>query len=116
MSHQTRREFLENSMLVAAAAAAGSLPAGLTAAEKSTVSANDKISAAILGCGIRGKAHARELSKLPECEVTWVCDPDPTRVEEVAALLVENKRPRPKTAQDLRVVLEDKSLQTVFVT
>ena len=103
-------------MLVAAAAAAGSLPVGLTAAEKSTVSANDKISAAILGCGIRGKAHARELSKLPECEVTWVCDPDPTRAEEVAALLVENKRPRPKTAQDLRVVLEDKSLQTVFVT
>jgi predicted dehydrogenase len=44
-----------------------------------------------------------------------VCDPDPTRTEEVAALIVENKRARPKTAQDLRVVLEDKSLQTVFV-
>jgi predicted dehydrogenase len=44
-----------------------------------------------------------------------VCDPDPTRAEEVAALIVENKRARPKTAQDLRVVLEDKSLQTVFV-
>jgi predicted dehydrogenase len=115
MSPLTRREFLERSLLTAAAAAAASVPTSLPAAEPRAVSPNDRISAAIIGCGIRGKAHARELSKLPECEVTWVCDPDPTRAEEVAALLVENKRPRPKTAQDLRVVLQDKSLQTAFV-
>jgi predicted dehydrogenase len=102
-------------MIAAAAVAAAALPQPLFAAEARKVGANDKISAAILGCGIRGKAHARELSKLPECEVKWVCDPDPTRADEVAALLVENKRPRPKTAQDLRVVLEDKTLDTVFV-
>src|SRR5688572_29216031 len=115
MSSLTRREFLETSMLAAAAAAAAALPTSVTAAEKPSVAANDKISAAIIGCGIRGKAHARELSKLRECEVTWVCDPDPTRAEDVAALLVANERPRPKTAQDLRLVLEDKSVQTVFV-
>jgi predicted dehydrogenase len=115
MSPLTRREFLENSMLVAAATAAASLPTSLAAADKRAISPNDKISAGIIGCGIRGKAHALQLCKLAECEITWVCDPDPTRAEEVAALIVENKRARPKTAQDLRVVLEDKSLQTVFV-
>ena len=116
MSYLTRREFLENSMLVAAAAAAASVPNRLVSAEKASVSANDKISAGIIGCGIRGKAHARELCKRADCEITWVCDPDPTRADEVAALIVENKRARPKTVQDLRVVLEDKSLQTIFVT
>jgi predicted dehydrogenase len=113
MSRLTRREFLENSILAAAAAA--SLPATLTAADKRTVSPNDRISAAIIGCGIRGKAHAKELCKLAECDIAWVCDPDPTRADEVAAIVVGNKRPRPKTAQDLRVVFEDKSVQTVFV-
>jgi predicted dehydrogenase len=115
MLHLTRREFLENSMLAAAAAAAASLPTRVTAAEERRAGANDRITAGIVGCGIRGKAHARELCKLADCEITWVCDPDPTRAEEVAALIVENKRARPKTVQDLRVMLEDKSLHTVFV-
>jgi predicted dehydrogenase len=116
MPHLTRREFLEHSMLAAAAAAAATLPSRVSAAETRAVGANDKISAAIIGCGIRGKAHARELCKHAECEIIWVCDPDPTRADEVAALIVENQRARPKTAQDLRVVLEDKALHTVFVT
>src|SRR6266480_2636845 len=113
MSNITRRRFLEDSILAAAAAA--SVPAPLLAAEQRAVSANDKITAAIVGCGIRGKQHASELARLSDCEVAYVCDPDRDRAAEVAADLVAKNRPQPKVVQDLRVILEDKSVDAVFI-
>src|SRR2546426_6346031 len=113
MNSITRRRFLENSILAAAAAA--SVPAPLLSAEQRAVSANDKITAAIIGCGIRGKQHADELAKLSDCEIAYVCDPDRERADELAADLVTQKRPQPKAVQDLRVILDDKSVAAVFI-
>src|SRR5438876_453095 len=115
MSNITRRQFLEDSILAAVATAAAAIPGPVTAAEKRAVSANDKITVAIIGCGIRGKQHAGELARLPDCEIAYVCDPDRDRAAEVAADLVEQKRPEPKAVQDLRVILDDKSVAAVFV-
>jgi predicted dehydrogenase len=115
MNSITRRQFLENSILAAAAAATASIPAPVIAAEPRAVSANDKITVAIIGCGIRGKQHAGELAKLSDCEIAYVCDPDRDRAAEVAADLVAMKRPQPKAVQDLRVILEDKSVAAVFI-
>ncbi len=115
MSNITRRRFLEDSLLAAAATAAASIPLPAVAAEKRAVSATDKITAAIIGCGIRGKQHASELAKLPDCEIAYVCDPDRDRAAEVAADLVALKRPQPKAVQDLRLIFEDKSVAAVFI-
>jgi predicted dehydrogenase len=115
MSHITRRRFLEDSVLAAAAAAAASNAVPAMAAEKSTSSANNKVTVAIIGCGIRGKQHASELARLSECEIAYVCDPDHDRAAEVAADLVARKRPQPKAVQDLRVILEDKAVAAVFI-
>ncbi len=116
MLNITRRQFLEDSLLAAAAAATASVPMPVLAAEKRLVSPNEKIVVAIIGCGIRGKQHAQELARLSECEITCVCDPDRERTAEVAAVLVEQKRPRPKAVQDLRKILEDKTIDAVFIT
>src|SRR5437588_5115056 len=113
MNSITRRRFLENSILAAAAAAA--IPAPLRAAEQRAVSANDKITVAMIGCGIRGKQHADELARLSDCEIAYVCDPDRDRAAEVAAYLVTKNRPQPKAVQDLRVILDDKSVAAVFI-
>lgn len=115
MSNITRRQFLEDSILAAAAAAATSIPTSTVAAEQPRVSANDKITVGIIGCGIRGKQHAGELAKLSECDIAYVCDPDRDRASELAADLVTKKRPQPKAVQDLRVILEDKSVSAVFI-
>ena len=115
MSDITRRQFLEDSILAAAAAVTASLPTPATAAEQRPVSANDKISVAILGCGIRGKQHADELARLSDCEIAYVCDPDRDRAAEVGAHLVAKQRPQPKAVQDLRVILADKSIAAVFI-
>ena len=112
MNNLTRRRFFEDSFM---ATAAVTLPIPLSAATTQSVSPNDKITAAILGCGIRGKAHARELAALKDCNVAYVCDPDLDRADEVGDLLVELKRPMPKKVQDLRSVLDDKSVDVVFV-
>jgi len=111
----TRRQFLEDSILAAAAAATASLPVPAGAAEQSTVSANDKITVALIGCGIRGKQHAADLTRISECEIAYVCDPDQARADELATE-VAKKRPQPKAVQDLRKVLEDKSIAAVFIT
>ena len=108
----TRRRFFEDSLMAAAAVA---LPKAMLGADPTLVSASEKLTAAIIGCGIRGKAHARELARLADCDVAWVCDPDLDRADEVGALLVELKRPMPKKAQDLRRVLDDKSVDVVFI-
>jgi predicted dehydrogenase len=112
----TRRQFLEDSLLATAAvAAASAAPESLVAGERPNVDANDKITAAIIGCGIRGTQHARELARLADCEIAYVCDPDRDRAAEVAAHVVEQGRPAPKAVQDLRAVLDDKSVDVVFI-
>ena len=108
----TRRRFFEDSLMAAAAVA---LPKTLLGADSGAVSPSEKVTAAIIGCGIRGKAHARELARLADCDVAYVCDPDLDRADEVCALLVELKRSMPKKVQDLRKVLEDKSVDVVFI-
>ncbi len=115
MTNITRRRFLEDSILAAAAAATASIPVPAIGAELRTVAANDRISVAILGCGIRGKQHAGELARLTDCEIAYVCDPDRDRAAELAADLVAKNRPQPKAVQDLRVVLDDKSVGAVFI-
>jgi predicted dehydrogenase len=113
MKNLTRRRLFEDSFMMMAAAAA--LPTSLMAADKASDSPNEKLTAAIVGCGIRGKAHARELARLADCDVAYVCDPDLDRADEVGELLVELNRPMPKKVQDLRTVYDDKSVDVVFV-
>jgi len=115
MKSITRRQFLEDSILAAAAAATASIPTPLRAAEERTVSANDKITAGIIGCGIRGKQHASELAALADCEIACVCDPDRDRTAELSGILTRRNLPAPKTVTDLRRILDDKSITAVFI-
>lgn len=114
MKDPSRRRFFENSVMAAAASA---LPARLLAEEKApAASPNERLVVAILGCGIRGKAHARELARRPDCDIAYVCDPDLDRADEVGSLLSgELNRPLPKRVKDLRVVLDDPAVDAVFI-
>lgn len=115
MSNITRRRFLEDSILATAAAATASLPMPVSAAEKTSSSPNDKVVVGIVGCGIRGKQHARELLRLADCEIAYVCDPDRDRAAELAAEIAAQKRPQPKAVQDLRHIYDNKSVDAVFI-
>ncbi|MCB1061890.1 MAG: Gfo/Idh/MocA family oxidoreductase [Verrucomicrobiae bacterium] len=113
MKNLSRRRFFEDSVMAAAAAA---LPVPLLAQDRKSVSPNEKLTVAIIGCGIRGKAHAKELARLADCDIAYVCDPDLDRADEVGALLSgELNRPMPKKVQDLRVILDDPSVDAVTI-
>ncbi len=113
MSNITRRQFFEDSILATAAAAAS--PRTLFGAEQPLASASERIRVGIIGCGIRGKQHASELVRIPDCDIAYVCDPDKDRAAEVAAQVAKQSRPVPKAVQDLRVILDDKSIAAVFI-
>jgi predicted dehydrogenase len=115
MAKITRRQFLEDSILAAAAVAASTLPRPVKAAEPRSVSPNEKIGVAIIGCGIRGKQHVAELTRLSDCEILYVCDPDRDRAAQLALEVAARKRPQPKSVSDLRAVLEDHSVAAVFI-
>ena len=111
----TRRRFLEDSMLAAAAVAAGPLAVAGPAQEKKAGGANNRIRVAILGCRIRGKQHAQELANLDDCEVAYVCDPDRDLVAELAAAVAKQQGIAPKTAQDMRRIFDDRAVDAVFI-
>lgn len=117
MSNITRRRFCEDSLLSAAAMAAATTAALPALAEDAGVpSASDKLTVAIIGCGIRGKQHVGELARFADCDIATICDPDSERMAELSARLVELKRPAPKAVQDLRAVLDDPSIDAVFIS
>jgi predicted dehydrogenase len=115
MSNITRRRFFEDSLLAAAAAAAAGMPRIVEAAEEPSASAANKVTVAILGCGIRGKQHVHELSRFADCDIAYVCDPDSERAAEVSKLVVEKGRREPKSVADMRTIFDDKSIDAVFI-
>jgi predicted dehydrogenase len=112
----SRRQFLEDSMLAAAAtAAAQAIPQFAAGDDAPPKSANETIRHAVIGCRIRGRVHAKEFSTKPGVEMAYVCDPDRDLAEELAAAVEKEQGRRPKAVQDLRVVFDDKSVDTVSV-
>jgi predicted dehydrogenase len=117
MRSLSRRHFLEDSMLTAAASALA-IPAVSAAAmpdEKSTGSPANKVRIAILGCRIRGKQHVDELVRIPDVEIATVCDPDRDLAAELASIVESKTKTKPTAVQDMRRIFDDKSIDAVFI-
>jgi predicted dehydrogenase len=121
MSEFSRRQFMTDSLLAAAAAAtAGSVGSvgNLWAAESTATSAkgpNEKLSFAVIGVNGQGNGHLGNLvKKQEEVDIAIICDVDEEignkRCDETAAK--QNGR-RPKYVKDLRQVFDDKSIDCI---
>jgi len=126
MSDVSRRQFFEQSLFAAAAAAsAGSLASGSrafaaeAAADASTTAAktspNEVLKHAVLGCRIRGKVHAAEFAKQSGVRLAYVCDPDLELANALAAAVEKEHGYKPEVVQDLRKIIDDKEVDTVSV-
>jgi predicted dehydrogenase len=78
-------------------------------------SPNDKIRAAIIGMGGRGRDHMRLLAKVANVEVVAFCDPDETRLAEKSAEFEKLTGHRPRVEQDLRRIMDDHSIDVVTI-
>jgi predicted dehydrogenase len=107
MSTESRRGFLQAAAVVSAGAFAGTATGA---------SIDDRrLKLGLIGCGGMGSGHLRELSKRTDAEVTWVCDVDSQRLAAAAKIVEEGSGKAPQTAGDLRRLLEDSSVDAVFI-
>ncbi len=105
-----RREFLKRSATGAAA-----LGATAVAATARAAGANEKITVALIGPGGMGTGHLNQLGKNQAVDLAWVCDVDQERLDKAASLATELSGRTPKKTKDLREVLDDKSVDAVWI-
>lgn len=115
MTKLTRRRFLEDSLIAAAAMAAPPVAEAVAAEDSSRRSANDTLGVMVCGVNGRGRNHISGFLGRPGVEILYICDPDEalaaSRIESVA----KKQRRAPKFIRDLREGLEDPALDIVTV-
>ena len=113
MSRPTsRRQFLETSSLAASALALGAY-AG-TARAQEAKSANDKIVVGVMGLS-RGASLASGFATLPGSEVAYLCDVDNRQLAKCAELISKRQERQTKHVDDMRKILDDKSVDVLVV-
>jgi len=115
----TRRRFLEDSMF-AAAAAAGSVAVGrgAFAAEPKRVrkaGPNDQLRIACIGLGAQGRNHIKAYRSMDDVTIAALCDVDTGQFAGAVKLIEEKGKKAPKCEQNLRRVLDDKSIDAVSI-
>ncbi len=105
-----RRSFLKS----ASGAVVGTAMAK-TAAATPRVSANNKVTIAMMGVRGRGTWLTGYFSALPDVDMPYICDVDPSVVGPAAKLIEERKGRTPKLVDDIRRVLDDPSVDAIVV-
>ncbi|KPK46552.1 MAG: hypothetical protein AMK72_09670, partial [Planctomycetes bacterium SM23_25] len=110
----TRRQFLEDSILTATAALAGPALAA-SAAEPKESSANERLSVAVIGAGMRGPAHIGAFARRGDCDVVAICDADINRARRHANGVGKRQNRKVAAYQDLRKIIDDKLIDVVSI-
>jgi predicted dehydrogenase len=113
MNDLSRRKFLEDSMLAAVAAMTVPAASAFAAEEPKKASANDKLSVAIVGVNGRGGSHIGAFAGKSDTEVTYIVDVDVAVGNRACENIEKKQGRRPKFVQDMREMLEDKSVDIV---
>lgn len=111
-----RRRFLEDTMLAATAALGG--PARATSAEEqqtSSTSPNERLAIAVIGTGSRGSVHARSFAGRSDCDLVAICDADLGRGQRVADAVAKRQAHKVPAYQDLRKIIDEKSVDCVSI-
>ncbi len=115
MSRSTRRQFLEESMLAAAAVAAAGLTPIPLRAQGNSKSANDVIRHAVIGLRNRGRDHLDEFMNIPGVEIAYICDPDAEILAKSKQRVIDKQGRAPEAVADMRKVFDDKTVDTVSI-
>jgi predicted dehydrogenase len=103
MTHPNRRQFLY--------ASAGALLAGGAA----KAAPSERVTLCVVGIRGRGASLASNFAALPNAHITHVCDVNTNLLGPFAKKIADIQKSEPKQVQDLRRVLEDKSVDALVV-
>lgn len=76
---------------------------------------SERTTVCVVGVRGRGMSLAQTFAKLPNAQVTHVCDINQARFEPATKAIAEIQKSTPKTVQDLRKVLDDPSVDAIVV-
>ncbi len=107
----SRRLFLEETLLAAAATAGSSRVLLAAERDKQSKSPNERLSVAVIGVNSRGGDHAKAFDSRDDCVISYICDADSAVGERVAARF----KSKPKFVQDMRRIFDDKSVDIVSI-
>jgi len=113
MTKRTRRQFLQDSMFAAAAAAVSTTPMFSSVAKAQTKSPNEKLLCAVIGCRGRGGSHISAFSGRKDCQITYIVDVDEKVGQNCCNSIEKRTGRRPKWVKDMRRVFDDKSVDIV---
>ncbi len=117
MPRKNRRQFLEDSMMAAAAAAMAGAPTRLFAQdEQQSKSPNERLNVAVVGVNGRGGSHYGFFAARKDTAVTYVVDVD-SKVGNNRAIEIGKRQGGlvPKFVEDIRTMLDDKSVDIVTI-
>jgi predicted dehydrogenase len=104
----SRRTFLKHTAAAGAVMSIG-FPA-IQAAE----SPGDKLLVGCMGLG-RGLDHVNAILQISNVEIAYLCDIDDQRIERAAKVVGAKQERKPKTVRDFRRVLDDHSINALFI-
>ncbi len=107
-NHSGRRQFLQ-------AATAGATSAVLGGTSLASHSAADRIVLGIIGPGGMGMNHLTQLCRRNDVAIAAVCDVDEQRLLAAASHVSEKTGKTPNADRDLRHMLDDPSIDAVFI-
>ena len=115
MSKYTRRQFLEESLLAATAAAlSGRSLLAADAPERSKKKPpSERLGVAIVGVGGRGGEHIRQFLEHPETEIRYIVDADEKIGNGRLASIAKEQDRAPKYVRDMRSAFDDKCVDLV---
>ena len=102
-----RRTFLQGAGLSAAAWALHTQTAPAADARQVTI--------AVIGTGGMGSNHVRNLSARKDVRLAYLCDVDKNRLSAAAKIVESATGTSPQTVTDLRRVLDDKTVEAVWI-
>ncbi len=120
MTHQSRRNFLRQSIGIAGVGASGyfassrPLRAGPPAPSE-VLGANDRILVGLIGCGGRGRRLLEYFLKVDRVRCTALCDVDDGHISKALRAVETAAGPMPLQTRDFRQVLDLKDLDAVIV-
>jgi predicted dehydrogenase len=113
----SRREFLERSAILSAAAAALGAGAATAADTKPVAAAGraDKLRVAVVGVRGRGMSHVAGFAAKNNCEITTVCDCDEAVIGKAMKEIEGKQGKAPRFEKDIRKVVADKDVDVVSI-
>jgi predicted dehydrogenase len=108
MNFTSRRGFLTTASATAASTAA-------LAGTHAKAAPSDRTTLCIIGVRGRGMSLAREFARLPNAQITHICDINRAQFEPASNAIQEIQKSKPQPVQDIRQVLADKSIDAIVV-